>query len=95
MQWRWLTVHDFEAKLTCEMLILRGQQHSFSTHERMFLWKRQSFWERKSLHLRGTRNPNLWIRVECSNHLSYRGQIFAAHVFFNTGSDGIDTFDLS
>ena len=29
----------FEVKLTFEMLTVRGQQHSFSTHERMFLRK--------------------------------------------------------
>ena len=29
----------FVAKLTNEMLTVHGQQHSFSTHERMFLWK--------------------------------------------------------
>ena len=33
------------------------QQHSFSTHERMLLWKCQSFWDRKCLDLRGTRTP--------------------------------------
>ena len=27
------------------MLTRRGQQHSFSTHERMFLWMCRSFWE--------------------------------------------------
>ena len=28
-----------EVKLTFEMLTMRGQQHSFSTHKQMFLWK--------------------------------------------------------
>ena len=28
----------FEVKLTFELLTVRGQQHSFSTHERMFLF---------------------------------------------------------
>ena len=27
----------FEVKLTVELLTVRGQQHSFSTHERVFL----------------------------------------------------------
>ena len=35
------------------------------------------FWDRKCLDLRGTRTPNLRINVECSNLLSYQGQIFA------------------
>ena len=56
---------------------MRGQQHSFSTHKRMFLWKCQSFWDRKCLDLRGTGIPNLRIHAECSNHLSYQGQTFA------------------
>ena len=42
----------FEVKFAFDMLTLRGQQHSFSTHERVFLWKCQSFWDRKCLDLR-------------------------------------------
>ena len=74
------------------MLTVHGQQHSFSTNERMFLWKCQSFWDRKCLDLRKTRTPDLWIHAECSNHLSYQGQTFAVPYFFNTGSGGIDIF---
>ena len=29
------------------MVIVGGQQHLFSTHERVFLWKCQSVWDRK------------------------------------------------
>ena len=50
-----------------------GNSHSYSTHERVFLWKCQSFWDRKCLDLRGTRTPNLRIHAECSNLLSYQG----------------------
>ena len=53
------------------MLTVRGQQHSFSTHERVFLWMCQRFWERKCLDLRVTRTPNLRIHAECSNLLSF------------------------
>ena len=42
----------FKVKLTFELLIVHGQQHSFSTHQWMFLWKCQSFWDRKCLDLR-------------------------------------------
>ena len=63
------------------MLTVRGQQHSFSTHDRVFLWKCQSFWDRKYLDLRGTRTPNLRIHAECSNLLSYQGQTFAVPWF--------------
>ena len=71
----------FEVKLTFELLTVHGQQHSFSTHERMFLWKCQSFWDRKCLDLRGTRTPKFRIYAECSNHLSYQGQTFAVPCF--------------
>ena len=64
-----------------EMLTVRGQQHSFSTHERMFLWKCQSFWDRKCLDLRGIRTPDLRIQAQCSNHMSYHGQTFAVPCF--------------
>ena len=38
------------------MLTVCVQQYSFSTHKRMmFLWKCQSFWDKKCLDLRGTR----------------------------------------
>ena len=70
-----------EVKLTFEMLTVRGQQHSFSTHERVFLWKCQSYWDRKCVDLRGTRTPNLRIHDECSNLLSYQGQTFAVLCF--------------
>ena len=66
-----------EVQLAFEMLTVRRQQHSFSTHERMFLGKCQSFWDRKCLYLSGTRTPNLRIHVGCSSHLSYQGQTFA------------------
>ena len=84
---------NFKVKLIFEMLSVRGQQHLVSTHERMFLWKCQSFRDRKCLSLRGTRTPNLRIHAECSNHLRSRGQIFAVHVL-NTGSGGIDILKL-
>ena len=77
------------------MLIVRGQQHWFSTHERMFLWKCLSFWDRKCLDLRGTRTPYFRIHAGCSSHLSYQGQTFAVPCFFNTGSGGIDILKLA
>ena len=74
------------------MLTVRGQQHSFSTHERVFLWKCQSFWDRKCLDLRGTQTPNLRIHAECSNVFELSGPVIYCPMFFNTGSDGIDIF---
>ena len=78
MIWPFLIV---EVKLTFEMLTVHGQQHSFSTHERVFLWKCQSVWDRKCLDPRGTRTPNLRIHAECSNLSSYQGQTFAVPWF--------------
>ena len=77
----------FEVKLT-----VRGQQHSFSTHERVFLWKCQSFWDRKCLDLRGARTPNL----RMPNALTYwaiRARHLLSHVL-NIGSGGIDIFEV-
>ena len=71
-------------ELRFEMLTVRGQQHSFSTHERVFLWKCQRFWDRKCLDLRWTRTPNLRIHAECSSLLSSQSQTYAVP-FFNTG----------
>ena len=75
------------------MLTVRGQKHSFSTHERMFLWKCQSFWERRCFDLRGT--PNLLIHAECSNYLGYQGQTICCPMFFNPHSGGVDIFEVS
>ena len=77
----YIYIYTYEVKLTFEMLTVRGQQHSFSTHERVLLWKCQSFWDRKCLDLRGTRIPNLRIHAECSNLLSYQDQTFAVPYF--------------
>ena len=41
--WLWWYRHFFQVKLAFEMLTVRRQQHSFSTHDRMFVWKCQSF----------------------------------------------------
>ena len=68
-------------KLTFNMVSVRGQQHSFSTHKRVFLWNCQSFWDRKCLDLRGTRTPNLRIHAECSNLLSYQGQTLSLYYY--------------
>ena len=91
--WLWWYRYFFcKEKLTFGMLTVRGQQHSFSTHERMFLWKCQSFWERRCFDLRGT--PKLRIHAECSNHLGYQGQTICCPMFLNTDSGGMDIFEV-
>ena len=62
----------FIVKLRFEMLIVCGQQHSFSTQEPMLLWKCRNFKDRNCLDVRGTRTPNLRIHAEynrCSPRL--------------------------
>ena len=76
------------------MLTVCRQQHSFSTYEWINLWKCKSFWDRKCLDLRGTRTLNLRIHAECPDHLRYQGQTFAVPCFLNTGSGGIDIFEV-
>ena len=49
VSYTWPHVDIFEVKLTFEMLTMRGHQHSFSTHERLFLWKCQSFFEAENV----------------------------------------------
>ena len=61
----------FFLKLTFHMLTVSGQQYTFSTHERMFLWNYQSFWDRKCLDLRVIRTPDLRIHAEYKNTLWY------------------------
>ena len=73
-----------------ELLTVRGQQHSFSAHERMFLQKCQRFGDRKCFDPRGTWTPNLRIQSECSNYLSYQGIWFP--MYMSTGSGGMDIF---
>ena len=96
----YIPVQYFWSKVDISYINCVRQQHSFSTHERVFLWKCQSFWDRKCLELRGTRTPNLRIHAECPNLLSCQGQTFAVPCF-DTGSGGIDisevksTFDMS
>ena len=51
----------FEVKLTFEMLTVRGQQHSFSTHERVFLWKCQSFWV---VAINRLKDPPTWLKMD-------------------------------
>ena len=67
----------FKIKSTFVMLTVSGQQHSFSTHERMFFWKfsRQKMSE-------GTRNPNLRIHGKCSNPTiwAFRARYLLSHV---------------
>ena len=89
----------FEVKLTFEMLIVRRQQHSFSTHGRVFLWKWQSFWDRKCLDLRGTRTPryHIWLNSICHTCVHVFSAVFCyghitlfSHVFliFNSHTSG-------
>ena len=76
--------------LSFEMSTVRGQQHSFSTHGRVFLRKWQRFWDRKYLNPGGSRTPNLRIHIECSTvsatgtgHSLYHVFVILALVFID------------
>ena len=60
--------------------ILTVQQHSFSAHERMFLWKCQSLWDSKHLDLRGTRTPNLGFMLNALTIWAIRASQLLSHV---------------
>ena len=72
---------DFEVKLTLDMLTVRGQQHSVSTHEWMFLWKCQSFWDRKCLEIWGTRTPNFGFMPNALTIWAIRAKHLLSHIF--------------
>ena len=75
--WLWWYGYFYLSRVNNWNVNLRGQQHSFSTHVWVFLWKCQSFWDRKCLDLRGIRTPNLRIQAVRSNHFSYQGHASA------------------
>ena len=50
-------IHFFLSKVNIWMLTVRGKQHSFSTHERIYFWKCRSFRYRKCIGLRGLEPP--------------------------------------
>ena len=71
----------FEVKLIVEMSTVRGRQHSFSTHERVFLWKCQ---------ILGTENVSTWGGLELpafgfmpnvSTYWVIRARHLLSHVF--------------
>ena len=79
-------VHDlFKVKSTFEMLTVRGQQHWFSTHEWMFLWMCQSFWDTKCFDLRGS-NPQPSDSCRMLKPFEPSGSEICWPMFLNTGS---------
>ena len=61
------------------MLTLRGQQHSFSTHERVFLWKCQSFcFETENVSTWGGL-VRRWMQQNLTNEKSILVQAWCSH----------------
>ena len=55
------------------MLTVRGQQHSFLTHEQVFLWMCQKFFETENVSTWGGLEPlNFRIHVECSRQVEFQ-----------------------
>ena len=75
-------VYIFEVKLTFEMLTVREQQHIFSTHERMFIWKCQSFWNRKFSTWGGLEPPIFGFMPNALTNWAIRARHSLFHVFF-------------
>ena len=59
---------------------MRGQQHSFSTHKRVFLGKCQSFWDRKCLDLRGLKPPTFGLLPNALIYWAIRATHLRSHV---------------
>ena len=84
------------------MLTVRGQQDSFSTHERAILSNYRRFGDRKCLDLgmRGTRTPNSEFMPNALTTWAIRADI-CCPMYLNTGSGDIDilkvelTFEIS
>ena len=71
----------FRVKLTFELLTVLRQQHSISTHERMFVWKCRRFRDRKCLDLRGTRTPIFGLMPNALTTWAIRVRQLLSHVF--------------
>ena len=63
------------------MLTVRGQQHSFSTHERVFLWKCQSFWDRHVSTWGGLEPPIFGFMPNALIYWAIRARHLLSHVF--------------
>ena len=72
----------FAVKLTIELFNLRGQQHSFPTCERVFLWKCSIFRDTNIFNWGGRKTPAY----------GFIPNVICCPMFLNTGSGGIDTF---
>ena len=84
----------FLSEVNIEMLSMRGQQHSFSTHERMFFMKVSKFLRQKMSRPEGGSNPqpsDLW-RMLQSFELS--GPDICCLMHLNTVFGGIDSYEV-
>ena len=69
-------------QLTFEMSTVPGQQYSFSTHKKMFLWKCRNFWDRKCLDPNGTLTPQLSDSCQMFWPFRLSGQTFSISCFW-------------
>ena len=84
-------IYIFEVKLLFEMLTVRGKRH-FSTHERVFLWKCQSFETENVSTWGGLEPPTIGFIPNALTYWAIRARHLLSHVF-NTVSGGIDIFE--
>ena len=71
----------FELKLTFEMVIVHEQHHSFSTHEAMFLWKRQRFESRNVSTWGGLQLPPVGFIANALTICAIRANQLLSHIF--------------
>ena len=75
------------------MLTVCERRHSFSTHERMFLWKCQSSWDRNVSTWGELEPPTFGFMPNDLTIWAIRARpLLCCPLFFNTGSGGIDIF---
>ena len=85
----------FEVKLTFEMLTVRGQQHSFSTHERVFvLVKVSKLLRQKMSRPEGDSNPQPSDSCRMLQPIELSGPDICCPMFLDTDSGGIDIFEV-
>ena len=72
------------------MLTVRGQQHLFSTHERMLFFESVKVFETENVSTwGGLEPPTFGFMPNALTYLAIRARHLLSHVF-NTGSGGMD-----
>ena len=82
----YIGTRDIRSRVIRGLYCMCGQQHSFSTHQRIFLWKCRSFWDRKCLNLRGTWTPTFRFMPNAPTIWAIRPRHLLSHDSSNEGN---------